>query len=107
MVAAISQQPVDSKKPGLPEKRTFGSDYPFRNVGQLSGITASANTTASFVSAVMEGFSAAWGAQLMPYTASAFESWPVSAGAMRPHYEAILVRSRSPAKRMILPAASR
>ena len=49
MVAAISQQPVDSKKPGLPEKRTFGSDYPFRNVGQLDGLTASANTTASFV----------------------------------------------------------
>ena len=56
MVAAISQQPVDSKKPGLPEKRTFGSDYPFRNVGQLDGLTASANTTASFVSAAYGRF---------------------------------------------------
>ena len=26
----------------------------------------------------------------MPYTASAFESWPVSARTMRPHYEAVL-----------------
>ena len=39
-VKHISKQPVVSSTRGIPEKRVFGSDYPFRNVGQLGGLTA-------------------------------------------------------------------
>lgn len=74
----------------MPEKRSYGSDYPFRNIGQLDGVTATNDATPSLISAAYGGFSTVWGSQLMPFTASTFERWPVSAAAMRPHYEEIL-----------------
>lgn len=90
LIEDISGRPADSKTRGVPEKRIFGSDYPFRNIGQLDGITAAANATKSLISAAYGGFSNIWGSQLMPFTAATFESWPVSAAEIRPHYEAIL-----------------
>jgi ferredoxin len=90
VVDIVSQRPVDSKTRGVPEKRVYGSDYPFRNVGQLDGVTSATDATASLISAAYGGFGTVWGSQLMPFTPSAFESWPFSAAAIRPHYEAIL-----------------
>jgi ferredoxin len=90
LVDVVSEQPVDSGTHGVPEKRSYGSDYPFRNIGQLDGLTAADDATTSLISPAYGGFSNVWGAQLMPFTASAFESWPLSAEQMRPHYEAIL-----------------
>jgi ferredoxin len=86
----ISKQPVVSSTRGIPEKRVFGSDYPFRNVGQLGGLTGANGATPSLISSAYGGFSNVWGSQIMPFTEPAFHSWPVSAAAMRPHYEAIL-----------------
>jgi ferredoxin len=88
-IELISKQPAASRKKGIPEKRVFGSDYPFRNMGQLGGLSAVDGAT-SLISAAYGGFSNIWGSQIMPFTASTFESWPVSAAAMRCHYEAIL-----------------
>jgi ferredoxin len=90
LVESVSEQPVDSRTRGVPEKRVFGSDYPFRNVGQLDGLTAATDATTSLISAAYGGFSNVWGSQLMPFTASTFESWPITAPVIRPHYEAIL-----------------
>ena len=90
LVESVSEQPVDSRTRGVPEKRLYGSDYPFRNVGQLDGLTAAVNATTPLISGAFGGFSNVWGSQLMPFTASAFEGWPISAAEMRPHYEAIL-----------------
>ncbi len=90
LVDGISEGPVNSKTRGVPEKRLFGSNYPFRNVGQLDGLTAASDATTSLVSAAYGGFSTVWGSQLMPFTASTFESWPISAAVIRPHYESIL-----------------
>jgi ferredoxin len=89
-VETLSKQPVASSGQGIPEKRVFGSDYPFRNVGQITGITGENGANASMISPAYGGFSNVWGAQLMPFTDSAFQSWPVKAAAMRPHYESIL-----------------
>ena len=44
LVESVSEQLVDSKARGVPEKRLYGSDYPFRNVGQLDTLTAETNT---------------------------------------------------------------
>jgi ferredoxin len=90
LARSVSQRPVESKMRGVPEKRVFGSNYPFRNVGQLDGLTASADATTSIISAAYGGFSNVWGSQLMPFTASTFDSWPLSAAAIKPHYQAIL-----------------
>ena len=89
-IERISKQPVASRNPGIPEKRVFGSDYPFRNVGQLAGLTAVDGATTSLISSAYGGFSNVWGSQIMPFTASTFESWPMDAATMRYHYEAIL-----------------
>ena len=89
-IEVISKQPVASRNSGVPEKRVFGSDYPFRNAGQLRGLTTVNGANASLISPAYGGFSNVWGSQIMPFTAAAFESWPVNAATMRPHYEAIL-----------------
>jgi ferredoxin len=90
LVERVSAQPVSSGRRALPEKRTYGSDYPFRNVGQLDGLTADEDATTSLISAAYGGYSNVWGSQLMPFTASAFKSWPFDAAAMSTHYKAVL-----------------
>jgi ferredoxin len=86
----IARQPAPSRTARVPEKRILGSDYPFRNVGQLDGLTCVDGANASVISPAYGGFSTVWGAQIMPFTSAAFDSWPVSAATMRRHYEAIL-----------------
>ena len=77
-VELISKQPVASRKSdGVPEKRVFGSDYPFRNVGQLGGLTSVDGANTSLISPAYGGFSNVWGSQMMPFTPAAFESWPL------------------------------
>jgi choline dehydrogenase-like flavoprotein len=85
----ISKPAVTSTIKGVPEKRSYGSNYPFRDVAQLDGLTAADDVTTSVVSAAYGGFSTVWGSQLMPFTASTFETWPISASDMQPHYQAI------------------
>jgi ferredoxin len=89
-IELISKQPVASGNSGVPEKRVFGSDYPFRDVGQLGGLTTANGMNSSLISSAYGGFSNVWGSQIMPFTTAAFESWPVNAATMRHHYEAIL-----------------
>jgi ferredoxin len=90
LVDRVSAPPLSSKTRGVPEKRVYGSDYPFRDVGQLDGVTAATDATTSLISAAYGGFSTVWGSQLMPFTPSTFQGWPIGAAAIRPHYEAIL-----------------
>jgi ferredoxin len=89
-IELTSKQPVASRKSGIPEKRIFGSDYPFRNVGQLDGLTTVNGSAASLISSAYGGFSNVWGSQIMPFTSTTFESWPANAATMQRHYEAIL-----------------
>jgi len=92
IIELTSKQPVASRDSGIPEKRIFGSDYPFRNMGQLDGLTTVNDATASLISSAYGGFSNVWGSQIMPFTSAAFESWPVNAATMHRHYKAILQR---------------
>lgn len=90
-LATITRQPVDSDLPGLPEKRSFGSNYPFRDFGQL-GALRSRGVNEAIVSGAFGGFSNTWGAQFMPFSAATFRDWPVSAEVMRHHYGEVLRR---------------
>jgi ferredoxin len=89
-IELTSKQPIASRNSGIPEKRIFGSDYPFRNVGQLDGLTTANGSAASLISSAYGGFSNVWGSQIMPFTSAAFEGWPANAATMQRHYEAIL-----------------
>lgn len=89
-VRLVSDQPVPSKVRGVPQKLAYGSDFPYRNVGQLDGVNAAADVNESVISAAYGGFSTVWGSQIMPFTASVFGTWPLSMSEMEPHYRAIL-----------------
>jgi choline dehydrogenase-like flavoprotein len=89
-VRRIAAQPAVSRVRGLPEKRAYGSDFPFRDVGQLAGIVGIDGVNRSLVSGAYGGFSNVWGSQVMPFTKSTFDTWPVSLKEMSPHYDAVL-----------------
>jgi choline dehydrogenase-like flavoprotein len=89
-LAAIEAQPVDSGSRGLPQKQSYGSDYPFEDVGQLHGVAAENNANRSVISGAYGGLSNVWGSQVMPFTPATFTTWPVSFADMEPHYRDIL-----------------
>jgi ferredoxin len=89
-VLDISARPVATSLNGLPEKRAYGSDYPFRDAGQLSPIAVERGVNSALISGAYGGFSSVWGAQLLPFPDEAFESWPLSAAELAPHYRAVL-----------------
>jgi ferredoxin len=86
----IRLQPASASVRGLPEKRAYGSDFPFRDVGQLQGVSGNGEVNQSVVSGAYGGLSNVWGSQIMVFTDATFQTWPVSATEMRPHYERIL-----------------
>lgn len=90
LVDRIREQPANQADGQLPQKRTYGSDYPFRNVGQLDGIRSVKGVNSEVVSSAYGGFSNVWGAQLMPYTAASIRDWPLSVSDLEPHYRAVL-----------------
>ncbi len=89
-VNLISRQPVDDAVKGLPQKRAYGSDFPFRNVGQLDGVTAVGQANGSVISGAYGGLSNVWGSQIMVFTSATFDQWPVNGHEMEAHYRAVL-----------------
>jgi choline dehydrogenase-like flavoprotein len=89
-VDSIRPEAVSPSRDSLPEKRSYGSDYPFRDVGQLRGLRSLGATNRSVISGAYGGFSTVWGAQVMPLSDSMFGDWPFGAQEMNPHYQAIL-----------------
>ena len=88
--SVLTRQPVPEIRGELPQKRVLGSDFPFRELGQLEGIDMEAGGNRSIVSGAFGGFSNAWGAQVLPFTRQTIDEWPVSYDDFLPHYEAIL-----------------
>ncbi|MHB1931103.1 MAG: GMC oxidoreductase [Acidimicrobiales bacterium] len=89
-IRRVSEQPRQLASDSIPQKRSYGSDYPFANVGQLDGLEVTGRTNASAVSGAYGGFSNVWGAQVMPFTPATFADWPVSFDELEPHYRAVL-----------------
>ncbi len=86
----ISRQPVPVPRGVLPQKRAYGSDFPFRDAGQLAGIEPLGPANPSVVSGAYGGFSNIWGAQIMPFSKGTFDRWPITAAEMEPHYRTAL-----------------
>jgi choline dehydrogenase-like flavoprotein len=86
----INAQPVSRVRGELPQKRSHGSDYPFRELGQLTGVTAAPGANSFVVSSAYGGFSNVWGAQVMPFSRATFDRWPISWNEFEPHYKAVL-----------------
>jgi choline dehydrogenase-like flavoprotein len=86
----IRKLPVGASRASLPEKRAYGSDFPFRDFGQLAGVKAEGRTNKAVVSGAFGGFSNVWGAQVMPFTSATFDRWPIKFAEIEPHYREIL-----------------
>ena len=87
---AISLMPVPSEHHRIPEKRNFGSDFPFRNFGQLDGLRSEAGVNSRVISGAYGGFSNTWGAQTMVFSDATFNDWPFPRGDLEFDYRAIL-----------------
>jgi choline dehydrogenase-like flavoprotein len=87
----ITAGPSRPRTRGVPQKRTYGSDYPFRDLGQTSGVRAARpDTNLDVVSSAYGGFTNVWGAQVMPFSRSTFDGWPIGWHEMERHYRAAL-----------------
>ncbi|SHT77878.1 Uncharacterised protein [Mycobacteroides abscessus subsp. abscessus] len=86
----ITAQPERVPGAALPEKRSYGSNYPFVDRGQQVGIRMPHNGNHAAVSSAVGGFSTVWGAQIMPFSRSTFARWPFHWEAIEPHYRAVL-----------------
>lgn len=89
-VERLNHQPVPTRREVLPQKRTYGSDFPFRDLGQLEGIEPVGPANPSVVSGAYGGFSNIWGAQIMPFSKGTFDRWPITLTEMEPHYRIAL-----------------
>jgi choline dehydrogenase-like flavoprotein len=86
----LAQPPFAGDKRELPQKLLFGSDFPYRDRGQLAAIETAPGTNGRSVSAAFGGFSNVWGAQIMPFTRATIDRWPVGYEELLPHYTAML-----------------
>ena len=67
---------MDSAVSGIPQKRIFGSDYPYRDAAQHLGL--SSEGVGLEASLALGGFSTVWGASMLPCLDGDVADWPVS-----------------------------
>ncbi|MGC1238354.1 MAG: GMC oxidoreductase [Acidimicrobiales bacterium] len=89
-IRSVSHTAVVSEQHRIPEKRNFGSDFPFRNFGQLDGLSSEGGVNSHVISGAYGGFSNTWGAQAMVFSDATFDDWPFSRGDLESDYRAIL-----------------
>jgi choline dehydrogenase-like flavoprotein len=78
---------VEASPKGIPLKRLYGSDYPFRHVEQ--GYAIEKDGVDLLPSFALGGFSTIWGAGMLPFHQSDISDWPVTAHDLAPHYKAV------------------
>ncbi|MFZ0768629.1 MAG: GMC oxidoreductase [Acidimicrobiales bacterium] len=86
----VSQTAVATEEHRIPEKRAFGSDFPFRNFGQLDGVDTEGEVNSRVISGAYGGYSNTWGAQSMVFSAATFDDWPFPRSEMEEDYRSIL-----------------
>ncbi|HEX4349808.1 MAG TPA: NAD(P)-binding protein [Verrucomicrobiae bacterium] len=72
---------------GIPLKLIYGSDYPYRETD--IHIPADYQEVGLQPSLGLGGFSAVWGAAMMPYSENDMAGWPISQGDLAQHYAAV------------------
>jgi choline dehydrogenase-like flavoprotein len=88
-LSAISRLPERSRVNGLPEKRAYGSNFPFRDLGQRVDVETRDGVNDALISGAYGGFSNVWGAQAMPFSAATLDRWPIGDEGMAQHYAAV------------------
>jgi choline dehydrogenase-like flavoprotein len=79
---------MDPAVSGIPRKRIFGSDYPYRDAVQHLGLACEG--VGLEASLALGGFSTVWGASMLPCHEGDIGDWPISLPQLAPHYKAVL-----------------
>jgi ferredoxin len=79
---------MDPTVSGIPQKRIFGSDYPYRDAVQHLGLAC--DGVGLEASLALGGFSTVWGASMLPCLEGDVTDWPISLPQLAPHYKAVL-----------------
>jgi ferredoxin len=85
---AVVKENMTSSAKGIPLKRIFGSDFPYREA-ELHVPTESTGIGVR-PSLALGGFSNVCGAAMLPYLETDLEGWPIRAADLAPHYQAVL-----------------
>jgi choline dehydrogenase-like flavoprotein len=86
----VTVQPAALAGSALPEKRAYGSNHMFVDLGQQRGLAMPESGNHAAVSGALGGFSTVWGAQIMPFSRATFDRWPFGWDEIEPHYRAVL-----------------
>jgi choline dehydrogenase-like flavoprotein len=81
------RDPVQPTAAGLPMKRTYGSDYPYRSRDHLPVEMDRADLLSSLAQG---GLSNVWGANILPFLNRDIEAWPITVSDLVPHYRKVL-----------------
>ena len=79
---------MDPTVSGIPQKRIFGSDYPYRDAVQHLGLAC--DGVGLEASLALGGFSTVWGASMLPCLEGDVTDWPISLPQLAPHYKSVL-----------------
>src|ERR1019366_6216282 len=79
---------MDPAISGIPQKRIFGSDYPYRDA--VRHLSLSCDGVGLEASLGLGGFSTVWGASMLPCLEGDVTDWPISLAQLAPHYKAVL-----------------
>jgi hypothetical protein len=75
---------MDPTASGIPQKRIFGSDYPYRDAVQHLGLASEG--VGLDASLALGGFSTVWGASMLPCLEEDVTDWPISVAQLAHHY---------------------
>jgi choline dehydrogenase-like flavoprotein len=78
---------VEANAKGIPLKLLFGSDFPYRETGEL--IPWKASDTGFQPSLAFGGFSNVWGSAMLPNRDKDIQDWPIKNQDLAPHYQAV------------------
>lgn len=81
---ACVREGMESTREGIPLKRLFGSDFPYRDTDRFASLQRVNSDVA--MSLAVGGLSNVWGAGVIPFTADDMSDWPLSPGDLAPFY---------------------
>ncbi|MFH0737395.1 MAG: GMC oxidoreductase [Candidatus Micrarchaeota archaeon] len=86
-IVAAMKEAVKPKNGKIETKLVFGSDYPYRDSEKLLHITQKGSCCKPSLG--NGGFSAAWGAAVLPYPKEDMCDWPFKAEELEPYYRKV------------------
>ena len=79
---------MDPTAAGIPQKRIFGSNYPYRDAVEHLGLVSEG--VGLEASLALGGFSTVWGGSMLPCLAADVTDWPITVPQLAEHYQAVL-----------------